>query len=80
MTGATMIKRGLIRSPGASSPYRQPPELFAEIQQTEKKFADGVLLSKRLGKIITTTDIKTLLAGKSAAGKTGAQIDNIDDL
>lgn len=59
--------------------YRTNPELLAEIQQSAKKFADGVLLSKRLGKVITAIDMKALLAGKSAAGD-NKQIDNTDDL
>jgi hypothetical protein len=59
--------------------YRLNAELLAEVQAEAAKFADGVLLSKRLGKVITDIDMKALLAGKSAAGK-GAQIDNTDDL
>lgn len=59
--------------------YRMNPELLAEVNAEALKFADGVLLSKRLGKVISALDMKALLAGKSAAGK-GAQIDNTDDL
>lgn len=59
--------------------YRMNPELLAEVHAEAKKFADGVLLSKRLGKVISDVDMKALLAGKSAAGK-GTQIDNTDDL
>jgi hypothetical protein len=59
--------------------YRANPELYAEVVEEAKKFADGVLLSKRLGKVITEVDMKALLAGKSAASK-NSQIDNTDDL
>lgn len=59
--------------------YRLNKDLLAEIHAESKKFADGVLLSKRLGKVINAIDMKALLAGSKAAGA-GAQIDNTDDL
>lgn len=60
--------------------YRANPELLAEIEKAAQKFADGVLLSKRLGKVITPMDMKALLAGGSAASAKGGSIDNTDDL
>ncbi len=62
--------------------YRLNPDLLAEIHEEAKKFADGVLLTKRLGKVITPLEMRAVLAGKAAAsGSTGGkQIDNTDDL
>jgi len=59
--------------------YRADAKLLAEINEAAKKFADGVLLAKRLGKVISPVDLKALLAGKSAA-KSGGTIDDVSDL
>jgi hypothetical protein len=59
--------------------YRTIPELLAEVNEAAKKFSDGVLLTKRLGKVISSVDLKALLAGKTAA-KSGGTIDDVSDL
>jgi hypothetical protein len=60
--------------------FRQNPELVKEVLAEAAKFADGVVLSKKLGKVISDVDLKALLSTSAAAPAKGQQIDNTDDL
>lgn len=60
--------------------YRKNPELVKEVEEAARKFSDGVVLTKRLGKVVTPLEMKALLAGNAALAKTGGDIDNTDDL
>lgn len=59
--------------------FRLNPELLAEVLKEAAKFADGQLLAKRLGKVVSALDMKAVLSGGKAGAK-GSQIDNVDDL
>jgi hypothetical protein len=54
------------------------PELLREVTEEAKQYADGILLSRNLGKAVSDIDMKAVLAGKAAAGK--GDVDNTDDL
>lgn len=60
--------------------FRQNPQVLAEVLKDAAKFADGAILTKRLGKVVTALDMKAVLAGGGSTASKGAQIDNTDDL
>jgi len=59
--------------------YRAIPALLADVQASAARYADGVLLKKYLGKVLSLVDLKLLLLG-NAAHKPAAQIHDTDDL
>jgi hypothetical protein len=60
--------------------YQANPELAKEVLAEAAKFADGVLLTKKLGKVISDVDMKALLSGAAATSPKNNHIDNTDDL
>jgi len=58
--------------------FRKNPELLEEVLAAAEKYKDGVLLSKRLGKVITEIDLRALLASKASAAGGGASNDTSD--
>jgi len=56
-------------------------DLAKEVLAEAEKYKDGVLLSNRLGKVVTAVDMKAILAGQSAAASTDSKtIDDTSDL
>ena len=61
--------------------YKLFPEVEKAILEDAQKYADGVILVNRLGKVISELDMKALLAGKSAAAAAkNGKIDDTSDL
>ncbi len=62
--------------------FRQNPELVAEVQEAVKPFLDGVLLTKKLGKVVSLTDMAALFAGQNAQQQApaGADVSCLDDM
>jgi hypothetical protein len=60
--------------------FRQNPDLVAEVLEEARKYADGKLLTEKLGRKITELEFKALFASAAATAETAPEVDDMSDL